>query len=174
MKPILKSIWFYFVLIFFLALPFEAGAGKATFYLFRHAEKITTDINETDPGLTEKGRLRATWLADYLEDKGVTRIFSSDTVRTLETVADLSAQLGISVEIYDPGTLEQATTMFKTLEGVIVVVGHSNTTPELAKLISGQDTNYMPESEYDRFYEIRMENDGQTALTVRRSQPPSE
>jgi len=160
-------------ILFVLALPFQAQAGETTYYLLRHAEKITTDINNSDPGLTEQGYQRAAWMTEYLAGKGITRIFSSDYERTLETVAGLSGRLDIPVEIYDPRKLPEVAELFKTMEGVIVVAGHSNTTPALARLISGQDTETMPESEYDRFYEIRLGADGDAEVIIHRSQPSS-
>lgn len=161
-----------FALVFFLVLVTDTIAGEVTFYLLRHAEKVTTNIEDPDPALTQEGHTRAAWMADYLADKGVSYIFSSNYRRTLETVAPLSKRLDIPIEIYDPHKLPEFAAHLKTMKGVIVVSGHSNTTPELAQLLSGQDMKLMPESEYDRFYEIRIV-DHNSEVLVHRSQPPS-
>lgn len=141
----------------------NAHAGDTVYYLFRHGEKVA-DV--PDPGLTVEGQARAEKLAELLKDAGVTRIFSSDYNRTRETVAPLAAATGIAIEIYDPRDLEGFARDLKGMDGVIVISGHSNTTPELAALISGQETEPMPESEYDRFYMVVLTDDGESVLNV--------
>ncbi|MCH7807365.1 MAG: histidine phosphatase family protein [Proteobacteria bacterium] len=151
-----------FLLIATLAA-MEASAGEAVYYLFRHAEKVA-DVK--DPGLTEKGMARAEYLAERLQDKGVTHIFSSDYIRTRETVTPLSKATGIPVEIYDPRDLEGFAGQLRELEGVIVVSGHSNSTPELTALISGKATEPMDESEYDRLYQVHRIAAGEFTIII--------
>lgn len=163
MKP-LKFIAALFLVFSFLA-PATAFAGEAVYYLFRHAEKIEGGENPRDPGLTDEGITRAENLVELLEDTGVTRIFSSDYIRTRETVAPLSAATGVAIEIYDPRDLPGFADSLKEIDGVIVISGHSNTTPELTALLSGHLTEPMEESEYDRLY--RVERSGEEfTLTV--------
>ena len=140
------------ILLFIFALiAAPASAGSAVYYLFRHAEKVA-DVK--DPGLTGEGKARARYLVEFFKDKGVTDIFSSDYIRTRETVAPLSEATGIPVEIYDPRDLEGFASQLRELEGVIVISGHSNTTPELTALLTGQETEPMDESEHDRLYQV--------------------
>ena len=141
------------ILLFIFALTITpASADSAVYYLFRHAEKVA-DVK--DPGLTGEGKARARYLVEFFKDKGVTHIFSSDYIRTRETVAPLSEATGIPVVIYDPRDLEGFASQLRELEGVIVISGHSNTTPELTALISGKATEPMDESEYGRLYQVR-------------------
>jgi len=69
-------------------------------------------------------------------------------------LAPLSVATGIEIEIYDPLDLPGFAAHLKEMEGVIVISGHSNTTPELTALLSGQETEPMDESEYDRLYMV--------------------
>ena len=62
--------------------------------------------------------------------------------------------------MYDPSDLLGITETIKAAPGVHLVVGHSNTTPELAALLSGQIMDRMPETEYDRLIEIQLGKDG--------------
>ena len=135
----------------FLAAP-SAYAGEAIYYLFRHAEKVAGSENPRDPDLTETGIARAENLAELLGDKGVTHIYSSDYIRTRDSVAPLSAATGVEIQIYDPRDLPGFAAQLKDIEGVIIISGHSNTTPELTALLSGHETEPMEESEYDRLY----------------------
>ena len=146
------------LLFIFVLIAAPASADSAVYYLFRHAEKVA-DVK--DPGLTGEGKARARYLVEFFKDKGVTHIFSSDYIRTRETVTPLSKATGIPVEIYDPRDLEGFAGQLRGLEGVIVISGHSNTTPELTALISGKATEPMDESEYGRLYQVRrIEDEG--------------
>lgn len=164
LKGVMKFFLSALALMLFLALG-NAALADTVYYLFRHAEKNTEN---PDPGLTEEGQIRARNLADFLIPRGVTRIFSTDTKRTRDTVVPLAQRLGLEIEIYDGRDLPGFAEKLKGIEGVIVVSGHSNTTPELAALVSGQETEYMPESEYDRLYAIILTDGGESILNVTR------
>jgi len=156
----LKPLKFLPALLLFLAFlaPGSSFAGDAVYYLFRHAEKAV-DPGNRDPALTDEGQARAAYLSGYLKGEGVTRIFSSDYIRTRDTVAPLAAAAGLEIEIYDPRDLPGFAEQLKSLDGVIVVSGHSNTTPELTALLSGFDTTPMDETEYDRLYKLVFSED---------------
>ena len=134
-----------------LTFPGTLLAGEVVYYLFRHAEKLA---DSPDPGLTTEGQARAQRLAAMLKDAGVTRIFSSNYKRTKDTVAPLAEATGIEVEIYDPRDLPGFAAELKGMDGVIIVSGHSNTTPELTAFLSGIETQAMEETEYDRLYQV--------------------
>ncbi len=133
----------------------ETAVYTQTVYLVRHAEKQKGD----NPGLTEAGHARAEALKDLLLDKGVTHIYSTNYKRTLETAKPLAAALGLDVNIYDGHDLPTFSKQIHNLPGVHLVVGHSNTTPQLASYISGQKLNPMPETEYNRFIQIGIERE---------------
>ena len=58
----------------------------------------------------------------------------------------VAAQKSVDLQSYDPRNLVEFATQIKTLNHVLVV-GHSNTTPELLRLMGGQDIN-IEESDY--------------------------
>jgi len=146
-----------------LALPGLALAEETIYILFRHAEKTT---ESEDPGLSDEGKNRALAIGSFLQQAGVTRIFSSDYKRTRETVEPVSEDMGIEIEIYDPRDLGDFAKALRDMSGVIAISGHSNTTPELAALVSGQPTEPMPETEYDRLYTIIRSRGGETIVNV--------
>ena len=98
---------------------------------------------------------------------GVTRIFSSDYKRTRDTVGPLSEATGIEIEIYDPRDLPGFAEQLKEMDGVIIISGHSNTTPELTALLTGYETEPMSEHEYDRLYQVIITG-GETILSVKK------
>lgn len=122
----------------------------ATYYLVRHAEKMK-DV--PDPGLTEEGRVRAEDLAERLANANVTKIYSSDYVRTRLTAKPLAENLGLEVTLYDPRDLPSLAERLLSETGQIVVAGHSNTTPQLAELLGVEPGDpIVEETEYDRLY----------------------
>lgn len=127
-----------------------------TVYLVRHAEKQKGD----NPGLTKAGEARAEALKNRLLDKNIRYIHSSDYRRTLQTAAPLADALGLEVQIYDPRDLLGISDTVTTIAGNHLIVGHSNTTPQLAAILSAQVMDEMPETEYDRFIEVRLSPNG--------------
>ena len=69
----------------------------ATYYLVRHAEKTKA---ETDPALTEVGAKRAQDLAMRLKGVPLTKIYSSDYIRTRDTAAPIAGEKNLDVVIY--------------------------------------------------------------------------
>ena len=138
-------------------------------FLVRHAEK-TADKN--DPALTAEGQARAETLASMLADAGLTHIHSSDYKRTRDTAAPLAARLGLEVQIYDPRDLPAMAAQLKSQSGRHLVVGHSNTTPQLTELLGGEGGTPITEAtEYDRLYYVTIDANGDVASTLLRFGP---
>lgn len=136
------------------AKPHAPDAGDlgpdAVYYLVRHAEKTTEN---DDPGLTEAGYKRAEDLATRLANVPLTKIYSSDYIRTRDTAAPVAAAKSLGVVIYDPRALESFANKLLTETGHILIVGHSNTTPSLSEYLGGEGGEPIIEAtEYDRFY----------------------
>ena len=133
-------------------------------YLVRHAEKQAGE----DPSLTAAGEARAAELADLLADQGLTQIHSTNYKRTLETAAPLAARIGLQVVLYDPRDLEGFADELRASVGVHLVVGHSNTTPQLAAALGGDPGSEIDEKgEYDRLYVIDLSS-GESASSIER------
>lgn len=125
-----------------------------TLYLVRHAEKTH---DGKDPALSESGRRRADWTADWAMDKGLARIWSSDYRRSRDTAQPAAERLGLSVELYDPTDLEGLARRLLDRAETALVVGHSNTTPELAALLCECRVNDMSDEDYDRLLAVTVE-----------------
>jgi len=123
-----------------------------TFILVRHAEK---DTIKGDPNLTSVGHERAKDLARFLSDFPVTQIYSSDYKRTRQTAGPIAEANGLDIKLYNPrdpaGT---ATEMFNNhASETILVVGHSNSTPNFANTLLGVDKiEKIDESDYDNIF----------------------
>lgn len=141
-------------------------------FLVRHAEKTAEKM---DPGLTEAGHARAMALADRLEGEGITHIHSSDYIRTRDTAAPLAERLGQDVMIYDAGDLPAIAAKLKATPGRHLVVGHSNTTPQLTELLGGDGgTPIVEATEYDRLYVVTRDEGEPVKSYLTRYGAPSE
>jgi len=138
-------------------------------YLVRHAEKITGENAGRDPALTNEGEARAEILAGMLREENITKIFSSDYIRTRETAAPTSEMSGVEIEIYDPRDLPTLASLIQETKGHILVVGHSNTIPETVAALGGVGGSPIFEkSEYDRLYVVTILEDSTVQTDLQR------
>ena len=136
-------------------------------YLVRHAERAD-DGTSQDPELSEEGRERADLLARMLVDAGITHIHSTDYARTQQTGAPLAAALGMEVMSYDPRDLPGTAARLRATPGRHLVLGHSNTTPELVAALGGEPGPPIEEAtEYDRLYVVVLEAEGAVSTLLR-------
>ena len=158
------------ILMFLLACCFIGNATASdkdsgyTLYLVRHAEKQSD--GSRDPALTEIGKNRSEQLAVWFQDKGITDIWSSDYKRTRNTAMPLVTGLGLELSIYDPGNLPGLAKKLRQQQHTALIVGHSNTTPELARLLCDCFVEDMDESEYDRLIVISISGSNTEVTTL--------
>lgn len=145
-----------------LFAPALALAAPQIVYVTRHAEKAAVD---KDPDLTAQGAARARSIALMLHRAGVTRIFSTDTKRTRQTAQPLAERLKLQVEMYDGAKPAPAIDKIKALPGPTLLVGHSNTVPDLVKMLGGAPGAPIADDEYDRLYQVITHDNG-TVSTV--------
>lgn len=135
--------------------------GPFTLYLVRHAEKLQDDSR--DPELTEAGKLRADKLAGWLNGKDITDVWSSDYIRTRDTATPFATENKLDLKIYDPRDLDKLAEQLLKNQHNAYVVGHSNTTPQLARILCQCTIADMNESEYDRLIVISVD-EGETQV----------
>lgn len=152
-----------------LLAPAWAWAEPSAIYLVRHAEK---GAESKDPDLSADGRQRARNLATILRRAGIVHVFSTPTARTRQTAQPTAAHSQVSVETYDPRQPQALVDKLHALDGAVLVVGHSNTVPELVRLLGGAEADQeIPDDEYNRLYQLTPGPDGQPR-TVRLTSLP--
>jgi broad specificity phosphatase PhoE len=126
-----------------------------TIYIVRHAEK---QLVGNDPDLLYAGGVRALKLSQILEDKDIKHIFSTDYLRTRNTALPTAEAAGIQIQSYDPSNHDALVDQLKSLEGNILVVGHSNTVSQLANYFVGESEKFadLTDLEYDFIYEVKL------------------
>ena len=111
----------------------------STLYLIRHAEKVRTNKSDRDPKLNEKGILRALNWKEYFLDKDITKIYSTNYKRTLETVKPFQEAIGLATILYSPSSIDYKDFISSNKGEIVLVVGHSNTIPNFVnELINDQ------------------------------------
>lgn len=129
--------------------------NQFTVYLVRHAEKL---LDRKNPPLTQCGIARAEQLSVMLEKTNIKAIYSTEFIRTEQTAAPLAKKLALTVQPYSPRDLEKFATQIKNKKQNVVIVGHSNTTPQLTALISSEEVKDITEKEYQMLYQIHFSN----------------
>ena len=132
-----------------------ATAPDFTLLLLRHAEKETGP----DPALSARGKARAQQLASELALAPVQAVWSTDTRRTRATAAPLVQKLQLPLQIYQGSELQRFARRLLSDGRNAVVLGHSNTTPELAALLCQCNTPAISETDYDWIYQLEVRAD---------------
>ena len=162
-KSFLTSQLILCVLLLFIC-PSQTAAEKSySLYLVRHAEKA--EAPKQDPELTEKGHKTAQAFAAYLQDKNITRVFSTNYKRTIQTAEHFTKPRRILIQKYNPSDLAGFAKQLLDMTDTTYIVGHSNTTPTLIALLGGVATP-IEEHEYGQIYELKVtESTVQTTVT---------
>lgn len=140
----------------------------ATFILVRHAEKAT--MPPKDPPLTDAGQQRAHRLAESLQGTRLDAIYSSPYQRTRQTAAPVAQAQRLTVIDYVPDDAAAFAATLRTTHprGTVLVVGHSNTLPPLARALCACEVADMDEAIYGIRYTIRFDMNGRAQLVESR------
>lgn len=160
---------FLFIALFIAAHSF---AQKTTYILVRHAEKDTTAAGSTmmasDPPLTKAGEARAQRLVEVLKNYKPDAVYSTNYIRTKNTVNPLAQKLALPVLIYNAKELNYfAEQLLKEKDKTIVIAGHSNTTPSLVNLLIKKNTYpALDESVYNKIFIVTILNNNATVEII--------
>jgi broad specificity phosphatase PhoE len=158
-RPFLAPIWLpalLGVIVLVVAVWTYRSVTTTTVVLVRHAEKALSTID--DPPLSPEGEQRSERLAQMFGERdGAGRldaIYVTNTRRTQQTAAPLAARLHL-VPIVLPGA-DIAATAARILSehrgGTVLLLGHSNTLPQLVRELSGKQIEPIPENDYGEIY----------------------
>jgi phosphohistidine phosphatase SixA len=143
--------------------PLAAQDEDVVVFLVRHGE-VEPD-GTSDPHLSDTGRERAQLLATIMRDAGVTHLHSTNLNRTRQTGEALGADTGLDISLYDYRDLPGFAQHLAATSGRHVVLGHSNTTPDVVAALGGEPGTPINELEFDRLYVVTLHPDG-TSTTV--------
>ena len=155
----LKPTAFTLLLAVLVATPVTA---QHTVFLVRHAERADTTPGASpkmadDPDLSEAGRARAESLATALKDANITAIYATEFKRTQQTAAPLAKALGLTVKIVTSKSQADLLTQLKASKGNVLVVGHSNTVPDVIKDLGVTTSVKIDDTEFDNMFLVSMD-----------------
>lgn len=129
----------------------------STFYFIRHAEKDRTDPENKDPELNQDGLGRAIQWAEVFDPVALDAIYSTNYERTSMTAAPTSVKKDLDITYYDPSTLDMQVFSDEHAGQNVLVVGHSNTTPQLVNKVLGiEKYNDMDDSDNSSLFVVRL------------------
>ena len=127
--------------------------GKFTIVLVRHAEKVD---NSKDSKLNEDGEVRAKKLAEILKTFKADKVYSTNYIRTKDTVKPYKDKMKAVMETYDAAKQSDLLAKIKTKRvRNSLIVGHVNTIPEMINKIAKLDLKNYGEGEYDNLIVIK-------------------
>ncbi|QYJ06968.1 phosphoglycerate mutase family protein [Qipengyuania flava] len=124
--------------------------SERTIFVIRHLHKAQGE----DPPLSSEGAAAAESLADLLEDKGIVAAFATPTRRAMQTAAPLAERTGITISQYDAFAPEDLVASVEAIDGSVLVVGHSNTVPDLVVRFGGKTQPVLTEQDYGTVFMI--------------------
>lgn len=137
-----------------------ATAKAQMIILTRHAERADAGTpsagaamtSSNDPLLSEVGKARAAKLAAMLKDAGLVAVYTTEYKRTIDTGAPIAAAANVTPKVIparDAAALLAAIKSHTT--GTILIVGHSNTVPEIIKALGGPAVT-IDDADYDNVF----------------------
>lgn len=178
-NPMLKNLLITFICLLVsscaLAQPGDPDGmpGKSVVILFRHGEVNPppyTD-NPPNPNLNEIGKERAQLLTSLVKNAGVTKIYCTDLNRTKETVELIRQLFGLEFTFYGVKDMGAIAEEMKSTPGVYLVSGHSNTTPDMVRLLGGEPGEPIDENEFDRLYIVTIIKGSGSSVMLRYGKP---
>jgi broad specificity phosphatase PhoE len=152
------------LVILLACAPAHLAAQVTTVILVRHAERVD---DAPDSPLSDAGRARAQALADALVDAGVAAIITTQYQRTKQTAEPLAMRLGITP--FEAAAGGDASSHARAIAArirteyagsVVLVVGHSNTTPMIVEALGVTNAGEIADAEHDRMYVVVIGPDG--------------
>ena len=154
------------LILFVLVLGLPAyGVAQPAVFLVRHAERADTAPGAAppmaapmggpaDPDLSDSGRARAASLTVALKDANITAIYATEFKRSQQTAAPLAQALGLSVIIVPASSVATLVEKLRVLPGNALVVGHSNTLPEVVKALGVKTAIQIPDTDYSNLFVV--------------------
>ena len=147
-----------------------------TVFLIRHAEK--EEEPRQDPPLKKEGVTRSQELARLLGGAGIKTIYTSQFARTKLTAEPLATKLGLTAtpislrsnpvnprQIAEESTNEVVNKIMERPGENVLVVGHSNSIPDVIKMLGGDVVPTIDERKFDDLFIVTVYAKGKAKVT---------
>jgi phosphohistidine phosphatase SixA len=141
----------------------QIARAQEAIFVVRHAERLD---QSSDSPLSPDGAGRANRLRDMLRSAGVTHVFTTDLRRTIDTAKPLADALGVVPQQLPGAEVRALAARLATLKphDRALVVGHSNTVPELLRALDVTTPVTIADAEYDNFFVVIPQKDSAPVL----------
>jgi broad specificity phosphatase PhoE len=148
MKKIIVLLLFFWIQVTF-------GQNTITqYYFIRHAEKVDSSKN---PDLSEKGLEKAQQWKTLFSKINFDAVYSTDFNRTLQTIQPIVAGNNQLLKIYNPKMIDIEAFKKETHGRTILVVGHSNTIPNMVnQIIKENKYTNIEENQFGNLYIVTL------------------
>ena len=89
-----------------------------------------------------------------LQDAHITGVYATEVARTQQTAEPLAKQFHIQTRIVPAKEYDQLLAQLKTAKGNAVVVGHSNTVPEIIQRLGAGPVPAIADAQYDLLFVV--------------------
>jgi broad specificity phosphatase PhoE len=147
-----------------------------TVFLVRHAEKEAEP--RQDPPLKNEGVARSQELVRLLSGAGIKAIYTSQFKRTKQTAEPLAAKLGLTATtitlkpnlsdlrlISEESTAETVNKILSAPGENVLLVGHSNSIPDVIKMLGGDVVPTIDERKFDDLFIVTVYAKGKAKVT---------
>jgi broad specificity phosphatase PhoE len=157
-----RAAWVLLAVLIAPRLAHTAHAQEAI-YVVRHAERLD---QSTDSPLSPAGTGRANRLRDMLRAAGVTSIFTSELRRTIETAQPLADALQLTPQPLPGADVQGLVSRLAALKphDRALVVGHSNTVPEILRALAVTPPVTIADTEFDNLFIVVPQKDSAPVL----------
>ena len=179
-KIIILSVLLMSLAVFSQAAVAQEEFKPITVFLIRHAER--EDEPRQDPPLKREGVARSQELARLLSGAGIKAIFTSQFTRTKQTAEPLATKLGLTVTSFtlksnpsNPRLIAAESTQEvtgKILERSgesVLVIGHSNSIPDVIKMLGGDTVPTIDERKFDDLFIVTVYAKGKAKVVQLKS-----
>jgi phosphohistidine phosphatase SixA len=128
--------------------------AQTTIFLVRHAERADSGAGgmASDPALSAAGRARAARLAEVLKDTKLTAVFVTEFKRTQQTAAPAAKAQHLTVSTVPADQTAVLVEKLKASSGAVLVVGHSNTVPDVISALGVTTPVTIDDTEFDNLF----------------------
>lgn len=147
-----------------LALLLLGPSASAAVLVVRHAEKL--DPKADASLLSRKGKKRAKELARVLAAVPLKAVYCTEYERTRQTAQPAADAKGLKVTVTDSDHTDALASEVgaRGAEADILVVGHSDTIPDLLRGLGVAEPVVIPSDEYDNLFVVTPRKDGPAAF----------
>lgn len=144
-------------------------AAMTTVFVVRHAEKAVDGTK--DPALSAAGVAHAARYASLFATgarrQGLAAVYATEFRRTRQTAEAVARPLGLPVKVM-PG--KDTTALVEDIKrhhrgSAVLVVGHSNTVPDVIRALGGRSVPPLGDADYSRLYVVSVGMFSRTTVT---------